>query len=209
MSSIKLKEKICKGTTAETKNFGCGVKTFHRVFGLGKMCGCYSDWLLNSEAGQMKLHKSILKVTKPRIELEQAEIQHKEKKGIAGALLVTKTIVHAYIRNRDKYRPCISCGCSWNDKFQAGHYYPAGSFETLKFNLDNIHGQCEQCNLFKSGNFENYTLLLPNRIGIEDFLNLNHLASIDKQFSKVWNLENLKEIRDNIKQLNKKQNGTN
>jgi hypothetical protein len=73
----------------------------------------------------------------------------------------------------------------------------------LKFNLDNINGQCEQCNLFKEGNFENYTLKLPERIGKERFDNLVRLAQIDKQFSKVWNLENLKEIRENIKKLNK------
>lgn len=203
MSSIKPKEKPCKGTTAETKNLGCGKPTLHRVYGLGKMCGCYSDWLLNSEAGQIKLQKSILKVSKPRLELEQAERQHKEKKGIAGALLITKTVVHAYVRKRDKGKNCISCGCNWNDSFQCGHFYPAGSFETLKFNLDNTHGQCQKCNLYDSGNFENYALNLPNRIGVERYNELVRLASIDKQFSKVWNLQNLKEIRDNVKELSK------
>jgi hypothetical protein len=203
MGSIKPKEKPCRGTTAETKNFGCGVKTFHRVFGLGKMCGCYSDWLLNSEAGQIKLQKSIIKVTKPRIELEQAERQHKEKKGIAGALLVTKTIVHAYVRKRDKGKQCISCGCNWNPEFEAGHHYSANSFLTLKFNLDNIHGQCFFCNNKLEGNFQNYALNLPNRIGVERYNELVRLASIDKQFSKIWNLENLKEIRDNVKELTK------
>jgi hypothetical protein len=199
-----IKEKKCKGQ-GKAFGYGCGKLTNveNRIYGLGKMCGCYSDWLLNSDIGKSILQKSISNVQKPRIELEKAYKEHKEKKGIAGALLVTKTLVHAYVRKRDQGKPCISCGCQWNDKFQAGHYYPGGSFETLKFNLDNINGQCEQCNLFKSGNFENYTLNLPKRIGIDRFDNLVKLAEIDKQFSKVWNLENLKEIRENIKKLNK------
>lgn len=143
------------------------------------------------------------KKTKEKQELEKAFEERKEKKGIKGALEVTKTVVHAYVRERDKGKNCISCGTPWNNFFQAGHYYPAGSFETLKFNLDNIHGQCEQCNLYNSGNFENYTLKLPNRIGKERFEELTRLASIDKQFSKVWNLDNLKEIREEIKKLKK------
>jgi hypothetical protein len=199
-----IKQKKCKGQ-GKAFGYGCGKLTNieNRIYGLGKMCGCYSDWLLNSDIGKSILQKSISNVQKPRIELEKAYKEHKEKKGIAGALLVTKTLVHAYVRKRDQGKPCVSCGCQWNDKFQAGHYYPGGSFETLKFNLDNINGQCEQCNLFKSGNFENYTLNLPKRIGSDRFDNLVKLAEIDKQFSKVWNLENLKEIRENIKKLNK------
>jgi hypothetical protein len=199
-----IKQKSCKGQ-GKAFGYGCGKLTNveNRIYGLGKMCGCYSDWLLNSDIGKSIMFKSLNKVQKPRLEFEKAHKEHNEKKGIAGALLVTKTLVHAYVRKRDEGKPCISCGCQWNDKFQAGHYYPGGSFETLKFNLDNINGQCEQCNLFKSGNFENYTLNLPKRIGIDRFDNLVKLAEIDKQFSKVWNLQNLKEIRDNIKKLNK------
>ena len=199
-----IKQKSCKGQ-GKAFGYGCGKLTNveNRIYGLGKMCGCYSDWLLNSDIGKSIMFKSINKVQKPRIELEKAYKDNKEKKGIAGALLVTKTLVHAYVRKRDKDMNCISCGCQWNDKFQAGHYYPGGSFETLKFNLDNINGQCEQCNLFKEGNFENYTLNLPKRIGKLRFDNLVKLAEIDKQFSKVWNLDNLKEIRENIKKLNK------
>lgn len=48
------KEKPCKGTGI-AKGYGCGVKTYHRIYGLGKMCGCYSGWLLNTDAGKLKL----------------------------------------------------------------------------------------------------------------------------------------------------------
>jgi hypothetical protein len=198
-----IKEKKCKGQAQAISFQGCGklVNVAFRKYGL--CSSCYAEFLTDTEVGKVILFKTINKVQKPRIELEKAYKDNKEKKGINGALLVTKTLVHAYVRKRDKDKNCISCGCQWNDKFQAGHYYPGGSFETLKFHLDNINGQCEQCNLFKEGNFENYTLNLPERIGKERFDNLVRLAQIDKQFSKVWNLENLKEIRENIKKLNK------
>lgn len=198
-----IKEKKCKGQAQAISFQGCGklINVAFRKYGL--CSSCYAEFLTETEVGKLILSKALNKAQKPRIELEKAYKENKEKKGIAGALLVTKTLVHAYVRKRDQNKPCISCGCQWNDKFQAGHYYPAGSFETLKFNLDNINGQCEQCNLFKEGNFENYTLNLPKRIGKIRFDNLVKLAEIDKQFSKVWNLENLKEIRNNIKKENK------
>ena len=196
-----IKEKKCIGINKAISFQGCGklVNVAFRKYGL--CSSCYAEFLTETEVGKLILSKALNKAQKPRIELEKAHKEHKEKKGIAGALLITKTVVHAYVRKRDQGKACISCNCQWNDKFQAGHYYPGGSFETLKFHLDNINGQCEQCNLFKSGNFENYTLNLPKRIGIDRFDNLVRLASIDKQFSKVWDLENLKEIRENIKKL--------
>ncbi len=197
-----IQEKKCKGQGLAI-GYGCGklTKVENRIYGLGKMCGCYSDWLLNSENGKIKMEKSIFKIQQPRLEIEKLQQEKKEKTKLQLALNNTKTIIHAFVRNRDQNKSCISCGCVWNKDFQAGHFYPAGSFETLKFNLQNIHGQCVQCNLFKEGNFENYSLNLPERIGIEKYNELVRLAGIDKKFSKVWNLENLKEIKFNIKKI--------
>jgi len=198
-----IKEKKCKGINKAISFQGCGklVNIAFRKYGL--CSSCYAEFLTETEVGKVILFKTINKVQKPRIELEKAHKEHKEKKGIAGALLITKTVVHAYVRKRDKGKNCISCGCNWNPEFQAGHHYSANSFTTLKFNLDNIAGQCFFCNNKLEGNFSNYALNLPKRIGVERYNQLVRLASIDKQFSKVWSLENLKEIRENIKKLNK------
>jgi hypothetical protein len=192
-----LKSKKCKGTGLAL-GYGCGKLTQYRKYGLCRM-GCYNDWLLNSENGKIKMAKVIFKIQKPRKDFEQLEIENKSRTKLKLALANTKTVIHKFVRERDKNKPCISCGCDWNDKFQAGHFYPAGSFETLKFNLDNINGQCEQCNLYKSGNFENYSLNLPKRIGQQRYNELVKLAEIDKQFSKVWDIDKLKEIQKSVK----------
>lgn len=133
-------------------------------------------------------------------EFKAVEIKDKEEKKLKASKINTKTQVHSYIRERDKGKPCISCGTSWNSDFQAGHHYKSETFITLRYNLDNIHGQCKRCNLHLEGAFDNYALNLPNRIGIERYNKLVELASIDKQFEKVWNLENLKEVRMLLKQ---------
>lgn len=197
---IAPKEKPCKGS-GKTAGYGCGQLTLYRQYGLGKMCGCYSNWLLTSDAGKVKLSKALNKVQKPRLELEKAKIERETSKSLKNALKATKTIVHEYIRLRDKGKPCVSCGEPWREDFQACHYHKAELYETLKFNLDNIHGGCIGCNIHKDGNLEQYNINLPLRIGKERFDELQRLAQIDKHYSKVWNLENLNEIRVKVRQL--------
>ena len=197
---MQIRPKACKGT-GKAKDNGCNKPQLERIYGLGKQCGCYSKWLLGTPEGKEVLQKATLKVQKPRLEFEKLDNENKERSALKKAHETTKTDVNAYVRQRDKGKPCISCGNDWKPNFQAGHGYAAGSFETLKYNLHNINGQCEQCNLRNEGDFFNYSLNLPYRIGKESYDELVRLAGIDKQFSKVWNLENLKAVRLNIKKL--------
>jgi hypothetical protein len=200
--SIQPKEKPCKGTGQAT-GYGCGTLTLYRTYGLGHMC-CYPEWLYESDAGKAKMLKAIIKVQKPRLEFAKAEREHKDTSELKKALKLTKTVVHAYIRLRDEGKPCISCGEPWRSDFQAGHYHKAELYETLKFNLKNIHGQCPGCNIHKDGNLEQYNINLPLRIGDKAFIVLQSYAQIDKHQSKVWDIEKLKEIRENVKKLTNK-----
>lgn len=194
---IEPKPKKCKGNGKAINFKGCGKHTLYHKYGLCKS-DCYREWLTTTDNGKIEFFKAINLVSKHRVDLEKATKEKKEQSALIKAKNNIKIIVHAHVRKRDENKPCISCGTSWNKDFQAGHYYSAGSFETLKYNLDNIHGQCVQCNLFKEGNFDNYTLNLPERIGIERFEAVTKLAGIDKQFSKFWDLEKLKEIKKSL-----------
>lgn len=73
--------------------------------------------------------------------------------------------VNKFIRLRDKGNPCISCG-----KFRelhAGHYRSRKAAPHLRFNENNIHGQCQECNTHLSGNQIEYRINLVKKIGIE------------------------------------------
>jgi len=197
-----IQEKKCFGNGL-AKGYGCNKMTNVKNRKYGLCMNCYPDWILNSDNGKIKMQKAILKASAPRLQLTSLYDERKERNALKRMILSTKTIVHKYIRNRDKGKPCISCGDNWKDSFQAGHFYASGSFETLKFNFDNINGQCEKCNLYLNGNFENYSLNLPKRIGEERYNALVKLAEIDKQFVKVWTIDKLKEIQKEVKILNK------
>lgn len=199
--SIQPKSKPCKGTGV-TSGLGCGVPTLHRVYGLGKMCGCYSDFLLKTEPGKLIMQKAMLKASKPRLEeeknkaeMQKAEKFKKDRQKLNYLLVNVRTACHEFIRKRDEFKPCISCGVAYNDTFQAGHFFKAELFSNLKFNEKNIHGQCKQCNMFKEGNESGYRVGLIQRYGKEFLSELNQLAGDSKKNDYHWDREELEKIR--------------
>ena len=130
--------------------------------------------------------------------------EDKAKKSLSKHIKNTVQIVHRYIRERDKGKPCISCGAPYKDDFDAGHFFPAGKFTALKFDYDNINGQCIQCNRFNEGNFELYSLSLPNRIGMEKYQELIKRAKTTVKTAKKWTRDELNKIKADAKAKIKK-----
>ncbi len=99
-------------------------------------------------------------------------------------------VFNAWIRERDKGFPCISCGIADGvGKRNAGHYRPAGLHTALRFEPKNCHGQCERCNTSLSGNLIEYRKGLLKKIGIDEVEKLE--TNYDK---KRWTILELKEI---------------
>jgi len=198
---IPIKSKKCSGTGV-AKGLGCGIPTLHRVYGLGKMCGCYPDFLLKTEPGKIIMQKAMLKASKPRLEVEKnksemqkAENFKKDRQKLSYLLVNVRTSCHEFIRKRDEFKPCVSCGVPYNTNFQAGHFFKAELFSNLKFNENNIHGQCKKCNLFDDGNESGYRVGLMQRYGPEFLSNLNQLAGDSKKNDYHWDREELEKLR--------------
>jgi hypothetical protein len=75
-------------------------------------------------------------------------------------------VFNSYIRQRDKDLPCVSCGRTKVDEWHAGHYI-ASTYQYHRFNPDNVHKQCNQCNTHFRGNLIPYRIELLKRIGLE------------------------------------------
>lgn len=92
------------------------------------------------------------------LQLQKLEYFHK----------LTEKAFNAFIRARDADKPCISCGRTNADKWDAGHYIAVGANRTLRYDEDNVHKQCSRpCNKDKGGNAIEYRKGLVERIGIE------------------------------------------
>ena len=85
-----------------------------------------------------------------------------------------------YIRERDRYALCISCGKWHNGQWHAGHYRTTKAASQLRFNEDNCHKQCAPCNNHLSGNIVEYRINLIKKIGLERVEALENSHEIKK-----------------------------
>jgi len=104
--------------------------------------------------------------------------------------------VNKYVRLRDAGRGCISCGSllvlgGTGGGFDAGHWRSRGASPHLRFEEDNIHGQCKRCNLYGSGMAIEYRAGLIKRIG------LARVEALEAdQEPRKHSIQDLIEIRD-------------
>jgi len=103
----------------------------------------------------------------------KADLAWKKEKVLFKAKNKTRTqwlrelqqVFNTFIRRRDENKPCVSCGKRLIGKYDAGHYFSVGSYPNLRFEEDNVHGQCVECNQHKGGNLIEYGQRLIERIG--------------------------------------------
>jgi hypothetical protein len=110
---------------------------------------------------------------------------------------------NAYIRARDEAKgyPCISCGkILRKGNIDAGHYFSAGGFGSVRFSEFNVHAQCSRpCNKDKSGDLLNYQIGIEKRIGGEELIKLHEEAHKIRKYTR----EELKDIIETYKQKKK------
>ena len=119
----------------------------------------------------------------------KAKKQKKEQvMSLADLKKSVQRVFNKYIRLRDRKLKCISCGQREID--QAGHYVSQGSSGALRFNEDNVNGQCTKCNVWDHGNLINYRINLVKKIGEDSVKWLeDHRTDV-----KRWTREELEDL---------------
>lgn len=147
-------------------------------------------------AKQLKEKRELQKKKDNRKRLREFNNNHKPT-----LLQKAQQEVNKYVRLRDIHLPCISCGHDFSKGRQAhaGHFIPVSKSSLLRFDLFNIHKQCNICNDHLSGNLIPYKDNLIKKIGIDkvEWLESNQRAL------KSWSNEELKEIIKEFKIKNK------
>lgn len=136
-----------------------------------------------------------------KVERVAARLRREALKSRSQWLREAQSAFNAWIRQRDQDLPCISCG-RYGTKYDAGHYRSVGAAPQLRFNEDNVHKQCSQCNQHLSGNIVAYRQGLLQKIGPQrlDALEANHQ-------SIRWTIEDARRIRDEYRSKLKEANG--
>lgn len=106
---------------------------------------------------------------------------------------------NAYIRERDKHRPCICCGNPLGSgdvggAYDCGHYRSRGSASHLRFDERNAHAQRKYCNRHGAGRAVDYRIGLVARIGLAAVEALEADNTPHK-----WTAEELRQIRETYK----------
>lgn len=143
---------------------------------------------LKGDAEKARRHRRELREAKERI------------KGKPELLAEAEKACNAYIRHRDRNKPCISCGeFSQSGYYDAGHYRAKSLQPALRFHEDNIHKQCVKCNQHGHGNLIGYRRGLAEKIGEEKLIRLE----LDHPLPH-WTHEEIRQIRDVYIRLLKK-----
>lgn len=174
----------------------CGVKFIPKTF-LQKFCMEKDECI-----------KAFVQFAKEKKQSEAKKKWSKEKKEIKEKLMsksdylnLAQKVFNTYIRMRDKNKNCISCDKKLIGKFDAGHFFSVGAYPNLRFNENNVHGQCVHCNRDKHGNVKEYDLRLQNILSKEEYNKLLEDRNKPLKLDITEVKELIKTYREKIKQL--------
>ena len=104
-------------------------------------------------------------------------------------------LVNKFVRLRDHGKKCVSCNSILRSPegkggfVDAGHFWSMGGYPSVRFDLNNLWGQCVHCNRDLHGNLLPYRTKLIERIGRKQF---DELATRAQQSNK----QSIPEIQD-------------
>ena len=106
-----------------------------------------------------------------------------------------------YIKKRDK-GACFTCPSRnlSGRNYHAGHFI-SRRFKRLKFDEDNVHGQCARCNVFLSGNLIVYRNRMIKKYGtrqIESFESIELKQDVFK-LDREWLIEKINHYKRILK----------
>lgn len=157
-------------------------------------CSSYCMSIYISKPENLKKHiEHGKKLREKENQQKKKEFRINEKTGLKEAV---QKVVNKYIRLRDMYKPCISCGAIEAIQWDAGHFRPVGNNQQVRYYTLNIHKQCSHCNDQLSANLVPYKENLIKKIGLEKFEKLEADHS-----TKKYSVEYLERLR---KVFNKK-----
>lgn len=167
---------------------------------------CIDPW---AEVQQAKKERAEAKAVRMAAKVERAETRRRKQaiKTIPQLIREAQVAFNAFIRERDREKPCICCGLPLGTgevggAFDCGHYRSTGSAPHLRFDERNAHAQRKVCNRWGAGRAVDYRIGLVARVGLEAVEALESNNDVHK-----WTREELTGIRDHyraeLKAINK------
>ncbi len=85
---------------------------------------------------------------KQRIKVKKEKLTDKKRFSRSNLIKECDRIYSLFIRERDKWKPCITCSSAWTETHQCGHFASRRHLNTRWYEK-NAHSQCPRCNMFQ------------------------------------------------------------
>lgn len=130
-----------------------------------------------AEAEAAKAKRKAEKQARMAAKVERATTRARKQalKRIPDLIKEAQHAFNAFIRERDKDKPCICCGLpltrggeTTGGDFDCGHWRSVGNASHLRFDERNAHGQRKVCNRYGAGRAVEYRIGLIQRIGLAE-----------------------------------------
>lgn len=183
---------------------------------VGECCDCKRNTFLT--AGRCKIdyakHRtkvnSAKKAERPIVEpVKTIQIKPGKKtsslfdKSLEQLKEIAQDAFNAWVRKRDAkdgHFVCISCNEPKSlRQMDAGHYYSRGNHSYLRYNENNVHGQCRKCNSFLSGHLIPYRENLIKKIGLDKVEELDAWRNATMHWDKMQVIGIIQLYREKIK----------
>lgn len=164
--------------------------------------GCVDGY---ADAQAAKAERAQAKRARAEAKVEREETRRRKQaiKTIPDLIKEAQVAFNAFIRERDREKPCICCGLPLGagevgGAFDCGHYRSTGSAPHLRFDERNAHAQRKVCNRWGAGRAVDYRIGLVARIGLEAVEALESDNRVHR-----WTREELMSIRDHYRKAAK------
>jgi len=115
-------------------------------------------------------------------------------------------LVNKYARLRDQYENgyrCCTCGIA-KGKMDGGHFLPTSTYSAVRYNTNQIHQQCVNCNRYNAGRRAEYKIFMIEKYGEEYVQKLEALQGVTRSYSTEYLLKLIRVVNKKIKIIEKK-----
>lgn len=134
---------------------------------------------INKKAKELAREKKTKEVTKVKARKEKSIT----KKRFSRANLIKEAdrVASLFVRERDKWKPCVTCWSEWSETMQNGHFASRRHLNT-RWHEKNMNWQCPACNMWGAG---------------EQF---KHWLAIDKMYWS-WTAEQIMRLANSVEKV--------
>jgi hypothetical protein len=118
-------------------------------------------------------------------------------------LQLAQKLVNRYARLRDFKENglrCVTCS-STTGKRDGGHFLPTSGYSAIRYNTNQIHQQCVNCNQYNGGRPKEYRVFMIKKYGLEYVENLESSRNKTRSYSVEYYQKLIRVVRKKIKKI--------